>query len=310
VLNVKLGIAFSQFISYLTVERRASPNTIDAYRRDCQRFIDFFKKDTPVTTRSIKKVSFSKFLVFLKRDCQLSNRTIARNTASLRCFVCFLADRRLCMISLSHLIVPKQSFSIPKVLRRDHIQELLFPRAKSTDGENSWQAQRDRVMVWMLYASGMRVSELVHARLSAIDWHDKFIRVFGKGNKERLVPLPNELLERVQVYLNLTQAEFAKKNVTFCDHDLLFFTVRRNKALLLSRQAVWRIMKKIGMETGLSLYPHLLRHSFATHFLANGADLRSLQTILGHQNLTTTQIYTHVDKHQLRAVYDKVHLRK
>lgn len=307
---MKLVSALDNFISYLTVERRTSHNTVSAYLHDCHRFIHFCKKQRYTSTCALEKISFSQYLVFLKRDCKLSNRTIARNSAALRSFLRFLADRDVCAVPLTHLAAPKQSFSIPKIMRRDQIKELLSMNTSGQQAENNKMAQRDRVIIWLLYTSGMRVSELINVRLSSIDWQERFIRVFGKGNKERLIPVPAELLEIIDEYVILSRAALADKKITGFDPDLLFFSLHGNKSVSLSRQMVWRIIKNLGIKTGVVLYPHLLRHSFATHFLANGADLRSLQTILGHQNLTTTQIYTHVDKHQLRAVYDKVHLRK
>ena len=292
---MKLSVAYHQFITYLTTQKRSSVHTVSAYARDCSLFLLYCSNHNFKTTKSLDAVPFTSYLVFLKRDRKLSNRSIARNVAAVRSFMRFLADRNIAQVPLTYLSAPKQSFPIPKILGRDKLTNLFAELSTQTSPKQI----RDNTMLWLLYASGMRVSELTGLSLDAIDWQERVVRVFGKGSKERLIPLPTELIVLLDHYVTIVRPHLALK----MSHNspLLFFA---------SRQYVWYTIKKLGATCSLNLYPHLLRHSFATHFLANGADLRSLQTILGHRNLTTTQIYTHVDKHQLRLVYDKVHLRK
>lgn len=301
---MKLEIAFRYFVLYLITQKRASVNTIEAYRCDVDLFLHHCKSNGCQTVKALNDVSFSRYLSYLKRDVKLGNRSIARHVAAIRSFLSFLVDRYACSVPLTQLITPKQSFSIPKILTRDQVKQ-LFALNKKTD---SLIQVRNTTMIWLLYATGMRVSELITVGVSAIDWSMQVIRVFGKGGKERLIPIPASLIDFLCYYLEKVRHNLLKKEQI--NNDVLFFAVHRGKISPLTRQEVWHIARAFGANIGVNLYPHLLRHSFATHFLANGADLRSLQTILGHQHLTTTQIYTHVDKHQLRLVYDKVHLRK
>ena len=306
---MRIAEAFREFISYLTVQKRASVHTVEAYTRDCAFFVNYCRQQKCTTLKSLGAVPILSYVRELKRARNLSNRSVARNIAAVRSFMRFIADQYDIIIPMTQLIIPKQSFSIPKVMAREQIQQLF-----ATDPKNLSPLEiRDNTILWLLYASGMRVSELLNVRLSAIDWQGRVIRVFGKGSKERLIPLATPVVALLQHYIESVRIKLSVQALSHnknLDPDLLFFAHQGKGEGYLSRQQVWSIVQARGRAAGLTLYPHLLRHSFATHFLANGADLRSLQTILGHRNLTTTQIYTHVDKHQLRAVYDQVHLRK
>jgi integrase/recombinase XerD len=201
------------------------------------------------------------------------------------------------IIPFAQLSSPRQGFSIPKVLSYTQLEQLF---ACLDNKERLPKDIRDTMVLLLLFVTGMRVSELVSLNLDAIDWHERIIRVFGKGAKERLIPVPQEFVDKLYYYVTSVRPVLLK----YMSHN------NCQSLFNLSRQGIWYILKSRGKKVGITLYPHLLRHSFATHFLANGADLRSLQTLLGHRNLTTTQIYTHVDKHQLRQVYNNAHLRK
>lgn len=293
---VNLMHLYKNFITYLTVSRRSSKNTIDAYRRDCSKFLLFCADHAIRDINKLSSTAFTNYLGYLKREHHLSARSVARNVAAVRTFMRYLQEQgSVEALTLATCTAPKVGFAIPRVLSVLQIQELF----SFLDQQKSAHALRDKVVLVLLYVSGMRVSELINLRPSDIDWHERFVRVFGKGGKERLIPLPQECIDLLLFYITKIKQKPAKR---VSHNELLFFN--------LTRQGIWHILKCVGAKIGIRLYPHALRHSFATHFLANGADLRSLQTILGHQHLTTTQIYTHVDKHQLRVVYDQVHLRK
>lgn len=290
-----LAGAFQSFLQHLIVARRSSPHTVYAYQRDGQRFLLFCMHNNLQEIPQFTSASFTRYLAYLKHEHHLSVRSIARNVAAIRTFMRYLQEQGYVdALALTTFTAPKIGFMIPHVLTYQQIQAIFC----FLDQQKNTHALRDKVVFLLLYVSGMRVSELIHVGLDDIDWNERFVRVFGKGGKERLIPLPQECLDLILIYCK--QKKSCKHGTSHNDTSLFKLT----------RQGVWNILKHIGIQTGLRLYPHVLRHSFATHFLSNGADLRSLQTILGHQHLTTTQIYTHVDKHQLRLVYDQVHLRK
>lgn len=300
-----------QFISHLTVQRRMSHNTISAYTSDLNQFVEYCKKKGFVTLASLSQDICNQFFVFLKREQGLSRRSMARKVASLRAFLFFLSDRELVHGVAFQLTVPKQAQSIPKVIPYQYMNSLmalvqhqaLMP-AEPTRA--SLIAARDAVLVHVLYATGMRVSELVSLTINDVYDDESAFKVHGKGSKERLIPFGHVVKQLLQQYMFQVRPLLLDANAS----QLLFPHVHGTHVVPLTRQCVWRVVATLGKQLGCRLSPHMLRHSMATHLLQNGADLRSVQILLGHEHVTTTQIYTHVDTHQLRAVYDKLHHRK
>ncbi len=298
---MQLDEAIGQFIGYLTTQKRSSHNTVLAYQADIQQFRNFCAQEG-IDLPSVVGASSGRFVLFLKKQYPLSARSIARKLACLRAFFRFLTDRGYGVPPAVSVIVPKQRTTIPKVLSHERIQRLI----EHIKTASRAQDMRNRVMFYLLYATGMRVSELCQLRVSDVHLDEQLLRIHGKGSKERLVPLGAGLTNLLRSYLNEIRA--LDERVAYSD---FVFGVRCKKVVrAISRQTVWRLLHRWGTVIGCRVTPHMLRHTMATHLLHNGADLRSVQVLLGHEQVTTTQIYTHVDVHQLRAVYDKVHHRR
>ena len=294
---------YDQFHIYLTAHRRLSINTVDAYLRDLKQFFLFSEKAGVNKIATISLKTIQKFLVFLKRERKLSHRSIARKIASIRSFFVFLGEQHGILIDLSQLITPKQRQTIPHIVNQKVMRTFL------AGGKlNGNKGLRDQCILYLLYATGMRVSEAVNLTLSDIHLDQKLIKVFGKGAKERLVPITLEVTILLENYITVVRPQLIKPSSFSAEY--LFPVVHKKAIKHLTRQHVWQVVKKLSKQCGVNLSPHKLRHSMATHLLQEGADLRSIQVILGHEHLTTTQIYTHVDKHQLREIYDKKHTRR
>ena len=279
-----------QFISYLQVEKNYSNHTIQNYGSDLEYFLNFIGK-IPVT-----KVDYQllrKYLAHL-RGQQLKPRSLARKLSTLRSFYKYLFREGIIQDSPAALLMsPKLDKPLPKFISEDEMVALIeAPDTKTTFGK------RDRAILETLYSTGIRVSELVGLNIGDVDLIGNVARVRGKGKKERLVPIGNKAVKAIKVYLDdrpeRPEAMFLNKNKT-----------------RLTRRSVNNIAEKYIKQTSCSkgISPHVLRHSFATHLLDHGADLRSVQELLGHVNLSTTQIYTHVSTDKLKKVYDKAHPR-
>jgi len=294
---------YEAFHIYLTAHRRMSPNTVDAYLRDIRHFFLFIEKVGIGALNKIGMPILQKFLAHLKRERQLSYRSIARKIASIRSFCVFLEEQHGILIDLSQFITPKQRQTIPHIVNQKVMRTFL---ASGKSNEN--KGLRDQCILYLLYATGMRVSEVVNLTLSDVHLDEKLIKVFGKGAKERLVPITLEVTKLLENFITVVRPQLIK--TTSFSAEYLFPVVHKKAIKHLTRQHVWQVVKKLSKQCGINLSPHKLRHSMATHLLQEGADLRSIQVILGHEHLTTTQIYTHVDKHQLREIYDKKHTRR
>ncbi|TYR82522.1 site-specific tyrosine recombinase XerD [Priestia megaterium] len=289
------------FIHYLVVERGLAKNTIDSYERDLKKYAQFLEHVEQLT--GFNDVSRVHILSFLKHltDQQKSSKTIARHIASIRSFHQFLLREKVTEQDPSvHIETPQVERKLPKVLNADEVEALL-----STFDTSTPFGVRDKAMLELLYATGIRVSELVNLNLEDVHLTMGFIRCFGKGNKERIVPIGRIATAAIETYLQQARSILTKKNKL--DHALFV----NHHGRRLTRQGFWKILKKLANEAKIEkeLTPHTLRHSFATHLLENGADLRAVQEMLGHADISTTQIYTHVTKARLKDVYNQFHPR-
>lgn len=288
------------FLHYLVVERGLSQNTISSYKRDLKKYIKFQQEVEKI--QSFEEVSRLHIISFLKHVKELghSSKTIARHIASIRSFHQFLLrDKAVSHDPSVHIETPQPERTLPKVLSMEEVEQLLdAPKLDTAFG------LRDKAMIEVLYATGIRVSELIGLNLGDIHLTMGFLRCIGKGNKERIIPIGRAATESLENYMNHARGKLVRKTKT----DALFLNHHGNR---LSRQGFWKILKRLTEEANIKkeLTPHTLRHSFATHLLENGADLRAVQEMLGHADISTTQIYTHVTKARLKDVYKTFHPR-
>ena len=287
------------YLDELRVSRRLSPNTILAYRRDLDRLVVFAVR----LDRSLERLDRHDLEAFIRQmlSSGLSPRSVARIVASVRGFYRFLVlDGRLPGSPADDLRAPRSWPALPRFLSIDEVDRLLAqPDAGTPAGV------RDRALLELLYATGMRVTELVTLKTGDVSLVGGFLTCLGKGAKERIVPIGRVATDWVGRYLASARPTLLK------DRESTFLFVNARGGLTLSRVGFWKIIKKYGRLAGLTqeLSPHMLRHSFATHLLERGADLRVIQTLLGHADLSTTQIYTHILEARLKAVYDEFHPR-
>jgi integrase/recombinase XerD len=291
------------FLSYLRVEKGLAQNTILAYGRDLKRFAEFLRKRQKQRMEDVTREDVVDFLSSLYKE-KLDSRSVARYLVSLRGLYKFaMMEGRVGSDPTENLESPKVRNSLPTYLRAEEIDKLLqAPNLATPIG------LRDRAMLEVLYSTGLRVSELLNLRLSDIDTRVGFVRCIGKGDKERLVPIGRKALEAVEQYLVHARPKFARP-ASPPPHNQVLFLTRIGRRL--SRVGIWKILHDYGMRLGLRgrLTPHKLRHSFATHLLEGGADLRSVQLMLGHADISTTQIYTHVVEERLKQIYKAHHPR-
>ncbi len=296
-----ISATIAAFLTHVRVERGLSANTVTAYRRDLMKFDDFAKK-RKLTLESASRDNLVEFLASLYRQ-KLESRTVARHLVTLRNFFRFAQLQELITTDPSiNLESPKIRRSLPGYLRLEEIERLLAqPDDKTPLG------LRDHAMLDVLYSTGLRVSELISLRVMDLDTAVGCVRCIGKGDKERIVPIGKKALALVERYLRDARPKLIGKGRQALATTL--FINRRGAPL--SRVGVWKILSAYGRKAGLrsSLTPHMLRHSFATHLLERGADLRSVQLMLGHSDISTTQIYTHVVEERLKQIYKAHHPR-
>jgi integrase/recombinase XerD len=289
------------FIHFLTVEKGLAKNTLISYERDLKSYMAYLKNVEQLPGwNECRRVNIIHFLSHLKEQGK-SSKTLARHIASIRSFHQFLIREKVSDTDPSvHIETPQAERSLPKVLSLEEAEALL-----ESPKLNDQYGLRDKAMLELLYATGMRVSELINLDISDVHATMGFVRCIGKGNKERIIPIGKTALDSIEHYLNRGRGKFAagKKNT-----ESLFLNHHGNR---LTRQGFWKILKKLAKEANIEkeLTPHTLRHSFATHLLMNGADLRAVQEMLGHADISTTQIYTHVTNVRLKDVYTKFHPR-
>jgi integrase/recombinase XerD len=298
---MEISAVISSYLMHVRVEKGLSVNTISAYKRDLQKFDEFAKK-RKLTLESVGRDDLVGFLAGLYR-LKLESRTVARQLVTLRNFFRFAQIQELISEDPStNLESPKIRRHLPGYLRLEEVEKLLEqPDAKTPMG------LRDRAMLEVLYSTGLRVSELTGLGVNDLDTKVGCVRCIGKGDKERIVPVGKKALGMVDKYLREGRPHLLR-NAKARSGPALFIN-RRGDAL--SRVGVWKILSAYGRRAGLrvALTPHMLRHSFATHLLERGADLRSVQLMLGHADISTTQIYTHVVEERLKQIYKAHHPR-
>lgn len=285
------------FITHLRVDRGLSENTIEAYSRDLVRFIQYLKSRS-IDIRGLRTQGIRDYLTHISR--QLSERSQSRNISAIKTFFRFLVlEDRIKENPARLLETPQIPRNLPDVLSIEEVEKLLAqPNPSKPKG------LRDRAMLELLYATGLRVSELVGLRISNINLEAGFLKTIGKGSKERLVPFGEKALVAIQEYLSNGRPALLKSG----NPPQIFLNMRGRP---LTRQGFWKIIRNHGVNAGISkpIKPHGIRHSFASHLLGAGADLRSVQVMLGHADITTTQIYTHVTRERLKELHEKCHPR-
>lgn len=287
------------FLSHLAVERGTSRNTLEAYSRDLIRFMEHLEGEGVTDMKEVTAFHIQAYMAKLAKR-GLSQKTMARNLACLRSFFKYMMREKLITSDPASLIrSPRLGRTLPKVMGRGEVEALL----RVIPGKGPC-ALRDRAMVELLYGTGVRVSELVDLDMDKVDMLVGTLLVRGKGDKERVVPMGEYAIEALQLYIRFGRPALAKGKPTRA-----LFLNRRGKRI--SRQAVWKILRAYASKAGLkeSVSPHMLRHSFATHMLEGGADLRAIQELLGHSDISTTQIYTHVASSRLKEIHRKYHPR-
>jgi integrase/recombinase XerD len=297
---MEIASAIASYLTHVQVEKGLASNTLSAYRRDMAKFEDFAKK-RKLALNAVKRDDVVDFLASLYRQ-KLESKTVARHLVTLRNF--FRHAQVQGLISedpTTHLESPKIRRSLPGYLRLEEVEKLLeLPDQKTALG------LRDRAMLEVLYSTGLRVSELTSLRVTDLDMKVGCVRCIGKGDKERIVPVGRKALGIVERYLRDGRTALIRPGRS---SGACLFVNRRGGRI--SRVGVWKIFSAYGRKAGLRvpLTPHMLRHSFATHLLERGADLRSVQLMLGHSDISTTQIYTHVVEERLKQIYKAHHPR-
>ena len=286
------------FLYFMEVERGVSKNTLSSYKRDLLKFEHYLKR-IKKTAYTAKRETIVKFLMYLK-DQDLIATSIARNLAALKTFWKFMVREQIVKKNIAGTVeTPKTWKNIPDVLSREDVEKLL-----DTPKKSGWMGLRDRAILEIMYAAGLRVSEVSDLLKTSVNIESGYVRCFGKGGKERVVPIGKIAGEAILKYLDKSRPKlFAKHN------DNHLFLSKLGKKI--SRQSLWKIILKYAQEIGIKKHisPHTLRHSFATHLLDGGAELRAVQEMLGHADISTTQVYTHVSQDKLRKVHQQYHPR-
>ncbi|MBI3784774.1 MAG: site-specific tyrosine recombinase XerD [Deltaproteobacteria bacterium] len=291
--------AVDVFLNFLATERGVSPHTLDAYGRDLTTFLDHLESAGVIDVKAVRPGDIARFLESMQRR-SLSARTRARRLAALRSFFAFLVRERMVdRDPASDLRAPRLGQRLPRSLGGEEVKQLLEPQAEDTA-----VAERDRTMIELVYATGLRVSEVVSLRVVQVNLEAAYLTVVGKGRKERAVPIGSLARERLQRYIAEVRPQLLKGKMS----PLLFVSRGGGR---MGRDRFAKRLRLAVMRAGIGskVSPHTLRHAFATHLVEGGADLRSVQMMLGHSDIGTTQIYTHVARERLRQVHRKFHPR-
>ena len=288
-----------QFLDYLSIEKGLSKNTIVSYRQDLIKFIEYLKSRNVTKVQDVTKHSVSKYLYFLK-DKSLSSSSISRNLVAIKVFFKFLIAERIITEDVAGVLEsPRLTQYLPEVLGMQEVTKML-----DTPDTRNLLGQRDKAVLELMYATGMRVSEVVGLMRENLNMDVGFIKCTGKGGKERIVPVGKIAKLALSRYMEKSRPRLLGKK-----EDRHLFLSRLGKKI--SRQSFWKMVKKYARIAGIKrkITPHTLRHSFATHLLEKGADLRSVQEMLGHADISTTQLYTHINKSRLKGIHKKFHPR-
>ncbi|MCD9078336.1 site-specific tyrosine recombinase XerD [Staphylococcus epidermidis] len=294
-----MNTIIEEYLNFIQIEKGLSNNTIGAYRRDLKKYKDYLEDNKISHIDFIDRQIIQECLGHLI-DMGQSSKSLARFISTIRSFHQFALREKYAAKDPTVLIeTPKYEKKLPDVLEIDEVIALL--EAPDLTKNNGY---RDRTMLELLYATGMRVTEIIQLDVEDVNLMMGFVRVFGKRNKERIVPLGDTVIEYLTTYIETVRPQLLKQTTT----QALFLNMHGKS---LSRQGIWKIIKQYGLKANINktLTPHTLRHSFATHLLENGADLRAVQEMLGHSDISTTQLYTHVSKSQIRKMYTQFHPR-
>jgi len=294
-----LDALVDQFVNYLLVEKGLAKKTIEAYSRDLAEYLRFLKKEHITAVEAADTAVILKHLIAL-RNAGLGARSRARHLVTLRGFYRFLVKEKILSVDPARLVdLPKGGLKLPDVLSIEDVQRLL-----STPDPAEVRGSRDAAMLELLYAAGLRVSELVNLKIQDVNLEAGFVRVFGKGSKERVVPIGRHAGRRITDYLKEARPKLLKTAVS-----PFLFVARAGRPM--TRQGFWKRLRQYVTKAGIhkKVTPHSLRHSFASHLLEGGADLRAVQVMLGHVDISTTQIYTHVARERLKKIHDEFHPR-
>lgn len=291
--------SISQFLDYLSVERGLSKNTLVSYARDLNKFAAYLKNKHISSFDGVKKSDITDFML-CQKDKGLAANSISRGLAAMKVFFRFLAREGVLRTDIASVIeTPKHWQHLPEVLSSKEVEKLL-----GTPNQKEWIGLRDKACLELMYASGLRVSEAINLNLHDINLDLGIVRCIGKGSKERVVPLGSKAKIAIARYIDKVRPKLLKS----ASEGGLFLTRLGKK---MSRQMMWKIIKGYAKKSRINkvITPHMLRHSFATHLLEGGADLRVVQEMLGHADISTTQIYTHIDKERLKSIHRKFHPR-
>lgn len=293
---------FESFQQFLLTQKRVSANTFEAYCSDLAQFKEFLVSQK-ITILTLDSLCVKKYISYLVDSLHLSASSRARKISCLKAFFSFLHTHYNIPNLGLELIIPKLEKRLPHFLSEAEIDQLL----RVADLDTTPIGIRNKIMLYMLYVTGMRISELTNLTTHAYQSDTGFLRVDGKGNKMREIPLPHSILDMLNEYVSNIRPKLCHE----LKSDYMFPILYGGSVRPITRQAFWVILKNLWLKTGITknISPHQLRHSLATHLLKRGADLRSLQQILGHENVSTIQIYTHVETTHLRKIYDKKHPR-
>ena len=282
----------AEYLTYLQIERGLSANTRASYERDLAQYLAFLKENQIDDLQKVDRFTVMRFLQSLQSAGKASN-TIIRMVSSLRRFHQYLRQERYTnQDPMQHIDTPKKGQTLPKILSMDEVEKLI-----QTPDVTTPLGLRNRAILEVMYATGMRVSEVVNLKLSMLHLNLGLLKTIGKGDKERIIPLGSLAIEWLTRYLDTVRPLLVKD-----EHGFVFVN---NHGKQLTRQGIWKNLKQIVQAAGIEkdVTPHTLRHSFATHLLENGADLRVVQELLGHADISTTQIYTHITKQRMADVY-------
>ena len=288
-----------RFLDYISLERGLSKNTLSAYARDLDKFTAFLKRRHILSFKDVKKSDITNFM-FYQKDRGLSANSLARGLAAMKVFFRFLTREGLLKTDMASLVAtPKLWKNLPEVLSLHEVEKLL-----NSPNLKDWMGVRDKACLELMYATGLRASEVVSLNVRDINFDLGILKCLGKGSKERIVPLGKAAKTAIKRYIDKVRPKLIKP-----ESERGLFLTRLGRKM--SRQMLWKIIKRYTKKSRINkdIKPHTLRHSFATHLLVGGADLRVVQEMLGHANISTTQIYTHINRERLKSIHKKFHPR-